>query len=251
MTEITIRRPVEWLSSLGTNAGMIRAINEDSVLARPEIGFWAVADGMGGHEAGDVASNMLVRTLDEVDEKEHLSELVNDIEDSIIDVNDRLLEYSEIMLDGNMVGSTLASLLIRGQAGVCMWVGDSRLYRLRDNILEQISQDHSQVAELLQQGSISAEEAENHPDANVITRAVGSCNDICVDIDIFNTRLGDTYMLCSDGLYNAVSQEEIISAITMDNIDDAVERLIELALQNGAPDNVSVILVKGVPGKQN
>lgn len=248
MADTTIRRPVEWASYSDTNVGMVRAINEDSVLSKPEVGLWAVADGMGGHEAGDVASNMIVQTLGEIEGKKYLSEFVNEIEDNIIDINQRLLEYAEIMLDGRVIGSTLISLLIRGQAGVCMWVGDSRLYRYRNNELIQLSCDHSQVSELLKQGVITAEEAISHPEANVITRAVGTSDNIYVDIDVFSARLGDTFILCSDGLYNAVDSDDMLDALQEDKIEDSVSRLIGLALNNGAVDNISVILVKGVQG---
>jgi len=237
------------VSSYDSNVGIVRSVNEDSVLSRPELCLWAVADGMGGHEAGDIASNMLVSTLADIKPSQQFSDLVNAVEDSVIDVNQRLLEYAEIMLDGKIVGSTLASLIIKGQAGVCMWVGDSRLYRYRNEELVQVTNDHSQVAELLQQGVITPEEAENHPDSNVITRAIGTSDDVYVDIDVFNVNLGDTFLLCSDGLYNAVAAHDIQEIIKQDNIDEAVTQLIDLALQNGAPDNVSVVLVKGVPGK--
>jgi serine/threonine protein phosphatase PrpC len=251
MTDTTIRRPVEWVSSHVSNVGMVRTVNEDSVLSMPDAGLWAVADGMGGHEAGDVASNMLVTTLSEIATDMQINEMVNALEDRVIDVNNRLLEYAEIMLDGKLVGTTLASLVIKGQAGICMWAGDSRLYRFRNNLLEQLSRDHSHVAELLAQGVISQEEADNHPDSNVITRAVGTGEEIYLDIEIFTVQLGDVYLLCSDGLYNTVTNNTIEEILEQDNIDDAAQKLIEQALDNGAPDNVSVVLVKGVPVKND
>ncbi len=247
MSETTIRRPTEWLSCSTTNVGMVRNINEDSVLSKPEVGIWAVADGMGGHAGGDIASNMIVGTLNDIQKHEHLNDFVIEVEDKIIDVNQRLLEYAEIMLDGKIIGSTLASLIIHGKSGICMWVGDSRLYRYRSNELVQISCDHSHVAELLRQGAITPEEAENHPDANVITRAIGTSDEIYVDMDVFSAKLGDTFLLCSDGLYNSVEQDDIACYLQDDNIEEAVDNLIEAALDNGAPDNVSVIVVKGVP----
>ena len=131
--------------------------------------------------------------------------------------------------------------------GACLWVGDSRLYRYRNNELIQLSRDHSHVEELLQKGSISREEAENHPDANVITRAVGAAEELYVDINVFGAQVGDIYMLCSDGLYNAVDSENIIYCLKNFSADEGVKSLISKALENGAPDNVSVIVVKGVP----
>ncbi len=251
MTDTTIRRPVQWCSASETNVGVVRKINEDAVFSKPDINLWAVADGMGGHEAGNVASNMIVNMLDDVESKINLDIFVSTIEDKILDVNKRLLEYSEIMLEGRIIGSTVAILLIKGRVGVCMWAGDSRLYRYRNGCIEQLTADHSHVAELLKQGIISTEEAENHPDANVITRAVGTCENLYVDIDIFDVSVGDTFMLCTDGLYNAVNEENIINCLQEDNIEIATNNLIDTSLNNGASDNVSVVLVKGVRSTTN
>jgi len=246
MTDITLRRPVQWLSASETNVGVVRKINEDAVFSKPDINLWAVADGMGGHEAGNVASNMIVNMLEDIESKANLDVFVSTIEDKILDVNKRLLEYSEIMLEGRIIGSTVAIFLIKGRVGVCMWAGDSRLYRYRNGRIEQMTVDHSHVAELLKQGAISAEEAENHPDANVITRAVGTCEHLYVDIDVFDVNVGDTFMLCTDGLYNAVDEENIMNCLQKDDIEIATNNLIEASLNNGASDNVSVVLVKGV-----
>lgn len=246
MTDTTIRRPVQWLSASETNVGVVRKINEDAVFSKPDIHLWAVADGMGGHEAGNVASNMIVNMLDDIELKINLDIFVSTIEDKILDINKRLLEYSEIMLEGRIIGSTVAILLIKGRIGVCMWAGDSRLYRYRNGRIEKLTVDHSHVTELLKQGEISAEEVEGHPDANVITRAVGTCENLYVDIDVFDAGVGDTFMLCTDGLYNAVNEENIINCLQEDDIEIAKNDLIEMSLNNGASDNVSVVLVKGV-----
>lgn len=247
MSDITVRRPVKWHSVEETNTGMVREINEDSIMSNADVGLWAVADGMGGYEAGNVASNMIVSSLAEVSATTHLDDFVTSIEDCILDVNQRILEYAEIMHDGRMLGSTVASLLIHGKVGACLWVGDSRIYRFRNNELSQLSRDHSHVEELLQQGAISPEEVENHPDANVITRAVGAAEELYVDINVFDTQVGDTYMLCSDGLYNTVDRENIIYCLNNFTAEEGVKSLIAKALENGAPDNVSVIIVKGIP----
>ncbi len=246
MSDTTIRRPIKWNTSADTNVGMVRQVNEDSIMTKPEVGLWAVADGMGGYEAGDVASNMIVSSLLEIEKHEYLNTFVDDIEDKIIDANDRILEYAEIMHDGRILGSTIISLLIKGQVGVCLWAGDSRLYILRNNQLHQVSRDHSHVQELLDQGSISEEEALTHPDANVITRAVGTSKELYVDIKAFNVQLGDTFLLCSDGLYNTVDESDIEHHMRSYDTDNAVKQMIVKALENGAPDNVSIIMVKSV-----
>ena len=246
MSDTTIRRPIKWHTSADTNVGMVRTVNEDSFMSKPEVGLWAVADGMGGYEAGDVASKMIVSSLEEINKHEYLSQFVDAIEDQIIDANRRILEYAEIMHDGRTLGSTIVSLLIKGQVGVCLWAGDSRLYLLRNNQLQQMSRDHSHVQELIDQGSITEEDALNHPDGNVITRAVGTSEELYIDIAAFNVQVGDTYLLCSDGLYNAVDEQEIEHHMKSLDTDNAVKQLIVKALENGAPDNVSIVIVKSV-----
>ena len=245
MNDITIKRPICWKSKQDTHVGMVRTINEDSILSLPESQLWAVADGMGGYEAGNVASDMIVKSLASILSKPSLSEMVDCVEDCLLDVNHSILEYADIMLDGRTLGSTVVTLLIKGHTGICLWAGDSRLYRYRKNQLRQLSRDHSQVEELLSQGFISAEEAKTHPDSNVITRAVGASSKLYLDINAFSVRLGDTFLLCSDGLYNMLSEEEISNTIASLPIAQAVDVLIKKALDNGANDNVSVILVNG------
>ena len=251
MSDTTIRRPIKWNSSADTNVGMVRQVNEDSIMSNPEAGLWAVADGMGGYEAGDVASNMIATSLSEIQSVTHLNTLIDKIEDKIIDANNRILEYSQIMHDGRILGSTIVSLLIKGQVGVCLWAGDSRLYLLRNNQLQQLSRDHSHVQELIDQGTITEEEALTHPDANVITRAVGTSDELYIDINAFNVQLGDTFLLCSDGLYNAVDEAEIEGHMKSHDTDNAVKQMIVKALENGAPDNVSIIMVKSVSETNN
>jgi protein phosphatase len=226
---------------------MVREINEDSIISLPEIQLWAVADGMGGYEAGNVASNMIVTSLDDVTEKASLNEFIDTVEDSLMDVNHRILEYADIMLDGRTLGSTVVTLAIKGHVGICLWAGDSRLYRLRNNKLIQLSRDHSQVEELVQQGFLTPEDAESHPDSNVITRAIGASPEVCIDINVFSVQLGDTFLLCSDGLYNMLSRDEMHQTLSSLPLEEAVETLIQKTLDNGASDNVSVILVKGEP----
>jgi serine/threonine protein phosphatase PrpC len=215
----------------------------------PEVNLWVVADGMGGYEAGNVASQMVVQALQTISENQSLNEFVNSIEDELIGVNHRILEYSDIMLEGRMLGSTVVTLAIKGRVGICLWAGDSRLYRFRCKRLEQLSRDHSEVEEQIQNGIISPEDAENHPELNVITRAIGAGSEIYIDINAFSTQVGDIFLLCSDGFYNVVSTEDMSLALANLPIDQAVEDLLQTVLDKRADDNVSVILVKGEPGK--
>jgi serine/threonine protein phosphatase PrpC len=249
MRDITYRRPIIWNSCAQTDVGKVRQINEDSIIAKPDIGLWAVADGMGGHQVGDVASNKIVTALDELLPRDLLSDYVDAVENCLLDVNQQMLEYAQIMFEEGTIGSTLVALLIKGRVGVCLWVGDSRLYRFRNHHLVQLTKDHSQLEEMIELGLISKAEAENHPQRNVITRAVGVETPLYVDVNIFSTQVGDIFLLCSDGLYNAVSEHDIIQALTLRNVEQTTSELVSKALANGAPDNVSVIIVQGNPGK--
>jgi serine/threonine protein phosphatase PrpC len=245
MNDITIRRPLTWISEGATDVGTVRPLNEDSFLCQPDIGLWTVADGMGGHDGGSVASKMIVDNLSQLISKINLDDYVNDIENAIKDANNRLLKYSRVQLNGRIIGSTFVSLLIKGNVGVCLWAGDSRLYRFRHDKLTPLSKDHSHVAELVSEGLISEEEAKHHPEANVITRAVGTSERLDIDVDVFEVRVGDQFLLCSDGLYNAVEDADISQCLREASINTSLNKLIQAALDNQASDNVSVILVKG------
>ena len=246
MNDVTIRRPLAWNSAGATDVGTVRPLNEDAFLMQPEMGLWTVADGMGGHDAGSVASQMIVDELKKLTKKKNLDNVITEFEETLLSVNQQLLDYSKNSLNGRIVGSTLISLLIKGNIGVAMWAGDSRLYRLRHDKLSPITTDHSHVAELVKQGLISEEEAKTHPESNVITRAVGTSERLDLDIELFDVQVGDQYLLCSDGLYNAVPHDEIVNAIVGNELQQSVQNLINNALANKASDNVSVILVKGL-----
>ena len=249
MTDITLRRPINWVTGSKTDRGMVREVNEDALLVREDIGLWAVADGLGGHAVGDVASKMLTESLSELVNERRVSDIVEHAEDQLILANERILEYTDIMLDNATMGSTVVSLIIRDRVGICLWVGDSRLYRLRNNELRQLSRDHSQVQEWIDQGLIRPEEGENHPQGNVITRAVGVDQQLYVDVTVFDTQVGDSYLLCSDGLYNVLDRETMSQCLAQPDPQGSVDQLMSLALGQGAPDNVSIVVVKGEAGR--
>ncbi len=244
-SDVTMRRTIKWNTAAETNVGSVREVNEDAIFVKPEIGVWAVADGMGGYEAGDIASNMIVELLNDIEDKASLSDIVDSVEDKLIEANKNILEYADVMRDQQMMGSTIVSLIIRGRVGVCLWAGDSRLYRYRNGELQQLSQDHSQVQELIQQGFLSEEDAVNHPEANVITRAVGACEDVYIDINVFSTQIGDTFLLCSDGLHNAISVMDMINSLNDTDIEKSSANMLTTALDNKAADNVSLIIARG------
>lgn len=249
MSDRTFRRPIDWRSGARTDVGAVREINEDALVARPEIGLWAVADGMGGHEVGDVASRMIVDALARVETAERLSDFVDVVEQALMDVNSGILDYADLMFDKATMGSTLVALVIRGRVGVCLWAGDSRLYRMRNHQLSQLTRDHSHVQELIEMGALEPEEAARHPNANIITRAVGVEEEGFIDVNVFNTQIGDTFLLCSDGLHNTVNEQEIVRILGGRDTQQMADELVHASLANGAPDNVSVVVVRGEPGK--
>ena len=248
MTDSTVQRPIVWHSASKSDVGTVRKVNEDAVLSLPEKNFWAVADGMGGYAAGDIASSMVVGGLESISVNESLADTVDAIEDALLGAHTRILEYADIMLEQRTLGSTIVSFLIKGRIGICIWAGDSRLYRYRNKQLLQLSQDHSQVEELMQQGFLNSEDAADHPEANVITRAVGACEELCVDVNVFSVQVGDTFLLCSDGLYNALDLQTALSLFASHDVDEITSGLLQKALANDASDNVSMIVVKGLPG---
>ena len=233
-----------WQYCALTDTGARRKHNEDSIMAAAHLGLWAVADGMGGHEAGDVASGMIASALEKLEEQGNFSLFVDSVEDALQDVNDRLREHSEREFNGRTMGSTVVSLLASKGYGACVWAGDSRLYRLRGGELEQLSRDHSQVQRLVDAGLLSQDEADSHPQSNVITKAVGGAAHLAVEVMLFDILPGDRFLLCSDGLYNEIDPPEIKAGLAEGDVDHAANTLLQGALSRGARDNVSVIVVE-------
>ena len=237
--------PFQWSSAGRSHVGMVRAINEDACVALPELGLWAVADGMGGHEAGDVASRMIVETLQQTPPPNSWQEFLDAVRERLCRVNTQLREESARRYQNRTIGSTVVVLAAYEGQFACLWVGDSRIYRLRDGQLQQLTRDHSHVQELVDQGLISPEEAHRHPLSNVITRAVGSSDQLLVDQVDQPLRAGDMFLLCSDGLNKTVSDEEItrLLAHSDHNCQEAVKAFIHLALMRDASDNVTTVVV--------
>lgn len=248
MRDTTYRRPIRWACHAATDAGAVREHNEDAILARAQNDHWAVADGMGGHKVGDVASREIVQALSELDVPERLPEAADCVEDCLLAVNRDLQQYALQHFDGATMGSTLVDLVIRGRVGLCFWAGDSRLYRFRKQQLTQITRDHSQVEDMVQMGLINAEEARGHQCSNVITRAVGVEAGLSLDMRVFDVQLGDVLLLCSDGLHGLLEPEAIADILACRDPEQSVQQLLQACLDAGAPDNVSVIVLKGEPG---
>ncbi|MDI1300727.1 MAG: protein phosphatase 2C domain-containing protein [bacterium] len=234
---------ITWTSASATDVGAKRKINEDALLARPELGLWVVADGMGGHAAGDVASNAVIHPLQQIERDTGLPDFVDAVETAFMTVNQQLRDYARDELGGRTVGSTVVSLILSQRVGVCLWAGDSRLYRLRNGQLTRLSRDHSAVQEMVEAGAITQAEADRHPKSNVITRAVGGAETLCVDASVFSPEAGDTYLLCSDGLYNEVAEDSIRRKLSLP-AEEAISKLVDEALDNGGRDNISLVIVQ-------
>ena len=230
------------LSAEVSHRGLLRERNEDAVLSRPNLGLWVVADGMGGHKAGDVASNKVVEALENMPAVKSYAELLCQIEASLQEANTVLDAWSHEHLGGQTVGSTVAILAMDDRQVSCLWVGDSRIYRYRRGRLVALTEDHSQAFQLVEEGAISAEEADRHPGRHVLTQAIG-CGRCDVAIQHYSVLKGDRYLLCSDGLYDELSAVEI-AAVMMDlSPHEAVNALLDEVLRKGARDNVSIIVV--------
>jgi serine/threonine protein phosphatase PrpC len=234
---------ITWTSVSATDVGVKRKTNEDALLARPDIGLWIVADGMGGHAAGDVASHAVVHPFRHIERPEGIADFVDMVEDVLMTVNRQLREYAQDELDGRTVGSTVVGLILSKQVGVCLWAGDSRLYRLRDGVLSRLSRDHSAVQEMVEAGALTQAEADRHPKSNVITRAVGGVENLWVDASVFAPEPNDVYLLCSDGLYNEVSDSTLSEMMAID-LELAKVKLIDAAIDHGGRDNISLIMVR-------
>ena len=237
------QRSLSWHSHGITNVGKVRNHNEDSMLVRPEVGMWVVADGMGGHDGGDVASQMIVNSLNKVHEGLSLERYIDDIEDRLLDVNKKLIAKAQESKKRTTIGSTVVALITFDKYCLFMWAGDSRLYRLRDNQLRQMTKDHSQVEQYIAKGLISREEAAVHPHGNMITRAVGATDDLFIEMDIQQMKKGDRYLLCSDGLTKHSTDFEFQDMLREGTVEETCQKLIDQTLSRGAGDNVTVILV--------
>ena len=230
-----------------SHTGLLRDGNEDSVYAGPRI--LAVADGMGGHAAGEVASAVAIAALAHLDEDVPGNNLLDVLRDSAVAANDHLRDMmaGDPALDG--MGTTLTAFLFAGTRLGMLHIGDSRAYLLRDGQLTQITHDHTLVQTLVDEGRISEEEAGSHPQRSLITRALQGHGDIEPDLSVREVRAGDRYLLCTDGLTGPVGRNETLQeALEIDDPQQSCDRLVQLALRGGGPDNVTVIVADVVDG---
>ena len=222
-----------------SDRGLMRTNNEDSVYAGPRL--LALADGMGGHAAGEVASNVVISTLAHLDEDRPVGDLLGTLRDATAAANNNLraMVEQDSNLDG--MGTTLTALLFAGSRVGLVHVGDSRAYLVRSGVLSQITHDDTFVQALIDEGRLTVEEASSHPQRSLILHALNGA-EVEPDLSIREARIGDRYLLCSDGLSDVVSPDTLLEALQLADPHESADRLVELALRAGGPDNVTCIV---------
>jgi protein phosphatase len=250
---------IKWATK--THKGLMREENEDSFLCEPELGLFIVADGMGGHEAGEVAANIactsikefIINTKDKplkkfpIAYKKNFSLEWNRLLGAFSYANGKIINYAEKQRYLAGMGTTIVATLFYDKKLTYAHVGDSRLYQFKNGMLKLLTEDHSWVQEQVKLGNLTPEEAQVHPLKNVVTRALGGSSKLSIDIADISLENGDKFLLCSDGL-NVVVPEEVILKILKEekDLDKATEKLLQETLKRGAPDNITVILLETV-----
>jgi protein phosphatase/serine/threonine-protein phosphatase Stp1 len=227
-------------ATAATHPGTVRARNEDAMLSRDELGLWAVADGAGGHGAGDVASNAVIEALADMPAGLSAAEILAQLRLRIGAVHGSLQSRSAAEGRARPMATTVAVLIIRNGHYAALWAGDSRVYVLRGGTLLRVTRDHSLVQEMVDAGQITDEEAERHPQANVITRAVGVEGVLDLDKATGRATPGDRFLLCSDGVFKALPEHAVEAMLRSGG---SAEALIAAAVAAGARDNVTAIIV--------
>lgn len=228
-------------SSAATHPGAVRPRNEDNLVDRPDLGLWAVADGAGGHGSGDVASTAIAESLGSIPPGLSAAEMLAQVRLRLTAVHAELQARAIARGRGGVIASTIVVLLVRGTHFAALWAGDSRIYLLRGGQLHRITHDHSLVQEMVDSGALSADEAERHPQANVITRAVGAEGPLELDKVADRLHPGDRFMLCSDGVFKELAEGEIAAHLAR---GVEAEELVQRAVAAGGRDNVSVVVVQ-------
>src|SRR5215210_4611124 len=224
-----------------SDIGLLREGNEDSGYAGPRL--LVLADGMGGHAAGEVASSVAVAMLASLDDDSPGPDILERLSSAVQDANNHLRDMVLGDPDLEGMGTTLTALLRAGSRFGLVHIGDSRCYLLRGDQLQQITKDHTFVQTLVDDGRITAEEASHHPQRNVIVRALDGREDVELDLSIREAKAGDRYLLCSDGLSDVLSEETLRDTLAAcESPERAAEQLVELALRGGGPDNITAIV---------
>ena len=225
--------------------GLVRQGNEDSAFVSPQL--IAVADGMGGHAAGEVASRIAVQVLHRLTPTLTATDIDEDsvsdlLMHSLHSIDEEIAAVAEEEIEKRGMGTTLTALLLRDNHIALLHVGDSRCYRLRGSALEQLSNDHTVIQELLDQGAISEAEAAEHPQRSMLTQALRGDGDVTPVLQVYEVKKGDRFLLCSDGLSGVLTEKEIKIGLKKSDKDEAVKFLVDATYVNGAPDNVTVLI---------
>ncbi|WP_248750003.1 PP2C family serine/threonine-protein phosphatase [Pseudomonas sp. MWU15-20650] len=236
----------QWRSAGRTQRGLARLRNEDAFIDCPQRGCWAVADGMGGHRQGDLASQWVVSSLASLPARGSLDQRVNAARQRLQGVNQQLVRGQPAPGEkgDTTMGSTVVALLLEDGRAACIWAGDSRCYLWRGQSLYQLSRDHSLQQRLLDERRLSVAQARAHPGARALTRAIGAPSPLHLEVLELSTRPGDVFLLCSDGLYQALSHVELGQALSMAAPQQAVERLFARALRRPPPDDLTAVVVQ-------
>jgi protein phosphatase len=237
------------MSAARSDAGRVRDINEDACLDMPLDGHWAVADGMGGHAVGDLASRLVIDLLGELRQLPADAGMTRSLAFARVQLQNanRQLRDEAARRLVSRIGSTVVVLIACDRFCGYLWAGDSRIYLVRQGQLRQLTRDHSQVEELRQLGRLTEEEARHHPAHHIITRAVGATDTLELDDDALEVVDGDVFLLCSDGLSNELTDDEICAALTETRPLDcrrATDALVDLALARGGRDNITVVVAQ-------
>lgn len=234
-----------WRSAARTDVGKVRARNEDAFLAMPEQGLWVVADGMGGHQNGALASRLIVEYLAEPSAGD-LQQRLQQLRQRLHGLNRRLGQELTVTAErpDPVIGSTVVALLIDGDRAACVWAGDSRCYLWRGSRLYQLSRDHSLLQQLIDEQQLSPTEAARHPAAHALTRAIGASEELKLEILELDILPGDVFLLCSDGLYQDLSADELSAALNLPAPQLTLNRLFQRVLDGPARDNLSAVVIR-------
>ncbi|RLJ98501.1 PP2C family protein-serine/threonine phosphatase [Ruegeria conchae] len=228
--------------SARSHVGLKRKLNEDAVLALPEENLWLVADGMGGHEAGDYASRLVADMVAAIPPGLPPSDRMVTLRDVLRQAHAAIRTEAEAR-GGGTIGTTVACMMLANGHFVGLWAGDSRIYLLRNNQIQMLTTDHSVVADLVLAGQMSWDEAEQHPQSNAINRAVGVGDELELDKIRGEVQPGDRFLICSDGLSKYATFPMLEKALSEMPIETVADQLIQIALDGGGADNISVIVV--------
>jgi serine/threonine protein phosphatase PrpC len=228
-----------------THAGIVRALNEDSMLERSDFGLWAVSDGMGGHTAGDVASSLIVESMRNLARPNGDMSFIRHVYDTLSHANRELHRMSADLAPHATMGATVTVLGTNEGRYFCLWAGDSRLYRFQAGKLTQLTRDHRYIQDLIDAGTLDADTAEHHPLRNVITRAVGIDPELKLDRCEGTIKPGDVFLLATDGVTGVCSDKELAGILAVHDLEKAADAIVECCLRGGAPDNLTLILVRG------